>query len=242
MTIEYDQITSYHYSAYRPPLHHLILSKCITIDSKLDIGLDVGCGTGQSSIALTNYCEKVVGIEPSEEMIKKSIKHSQVQYLLYNGIDLNLSKNKFDIISFAGSLYYAKSQKLLDDVIRVSKHRAKIIIYDFDIKLEEILMNLIGRFKTGNDQRYNHQEDFSGFMQGNLQKEKTSKEHVQLKISNSEVVHLLLARKDFYLILSEKFGKDHPEKNIKTKLKELFPIGSIELKVNIYYTVYGVIK
>lgn len=43
-------------------------------------GLDVGCGTGQSPIALANYCRQVVWIEPSEAMLQKSIAHPSIAY------------------------------------------------------------------------------------------------------------------------------------------------------------------
>ena len=51
MDNEYDEITAYHYLKYRPPLHELILAKGLKADPTYVEGLDIGCGTGQSSIA-----------------------------------------------------------------------------------------------------------------------------------------------------------------------------------------------
>ena len=242
MTDEYDQITSFHYSAYRPPLHNLILDKCISDNRRYESGLDIGCGTGQSSIALAAYCEKVTGIEPSEQMLKKSIIHDKVRYHLFNGIDLDFSNDIFDLITFAGSLYYAKSQRLLDEVIRVSKPNAKIIIYDFDVILDNIMKNLMGRLPDPNNQKYNHAEDFSGLRQGNIQKEITSKDQVSLKISSSEILHLLLATKDYYILLLERYGKDKLENKINSALEKIIPPKAYTLEVNIYFTIYKVIK
>ena len=242
MAVEYDQITSFHYSAYRPPLHNPIFDKCISKNQRYNTGLDLGCGTGQSSIALAKYCEKVIGLEPSKQMLKKSIRRDRINYHLFNGIDLNFSNDTFDIITFAGSLYYAKSQNLLDEAIRVSKRNAKIIIYDFEINLDNILMKLIGRTTDPNNQNYNHEEDFSGLSQNNIQKETSSKYKVLLKISNTEILHLLLATKDLYLLLLETFGVDQLETKISSGLDQLFPLKTHEFKVNIYYTVYSVVK
>ncbi len=242
MVEDYDQITSYHYSAYRPPLHNLILDKCISDSRIYGSGLDIGCGTGQSSIALAKYCEKVTGLEPSEHMLKKSIAHNKVTYYLFNGIDLDFPNERFDIITFAGSLYYAKSQKLLDEVIRVSKQKAKIILYDFEIILDSIMMNLTGRSAEAGEQKYNHEEDFSGLNQNNLQKEISSKDEVSLKISNSDILHLLLATKDLYELLLEKFGERQLETKICSGLDRIIPLKIHELKVKIFYTIYSVAK
>lgn len=242
MTDEYDQITSFHYSAYRPPLHNLILDKCISLNRTYATGLDLGCGTGQSSIALASFCQEVIGLDPSESMLNKSISHNNVKYHLFNGIDLVFPDDKFDIITFAGSLYYGKSQRLLDEVIRVSKQKAKIILYDFEINLNNILVKLIDWSSYTNIQKYNYEEDFSGLNQNNLQKEISSKDEVSLKISNSDILHLLLAAKDLYVLLLEKFGERQLDTKISSGLNRIIPLKTHEFKVNIYYTIYGVVK
>jgi ubiquinone/menaquinone biosynthesis C-methylase UbiE len=243
MADEYDRITSFHYSTYRPPLHNPILDKCIPNNHTYDTGLDLGCGTGQSSIALTSYCQEVIGLEPSKHMLKKSINHDKVKYHMFNGTDLDISKDLLDIITFAGSLDYAKSQRLLDEVIRVSKRNAKIVIYDFEINLDSIMMKLAGRSAEANDQKYNHEEDFSGLSQKNIQKERSSKNEVFLKVSNGEILHLLLATKDKYLILLEKFGrKSQLDTKISAALDIVMPLKIHDLKVKIFYAVYRVLK
>ena len=62
MIKEYDNITALHYAAYRPSLHAKILKARFDYSKKFELGLDVGCGTGQSSIALANYCKSVIGM------------------------------------------------------------------------------------------------------------------------------------------------------------------------------------
>lgn len=242
MADEYDRITSFHYSTYRPPLHNPILDKCIPNNHTYDTGLDLGCGTGQSSIALTSYCQEVIGLELSKHMLKKSITHDKVKYHLFNGIDLDFSNDIFDIITFAGSLYYAKSQRLLDEVVRVSKRNANIIVYDFEINLDNVLMKLIGRTADAHNLKYNHEEDFSGLSQKNIQKERSSKDEVFLKVSNGEILHLLFATKDKYLLLLEKFGKSQLDTKISAALDKVMPLKIHDLKVKIFYAVYRVLK
>ena len=78
--LEYNFDTAFHYKAYRPPLHTIILDNCIG-NLLFEKALDVGCGLGHSSIALTNFCDKVIGYDPSEPMIQQAKKHERVNYL-----------------------------------------------------------------------------------------------------------------------------------------------------------------
>ncbi|MCJ7465313.1 MAG: class I SAM-dependent methyltransferase, partial [Maribacter sp.] len=222
MTKEYDHITAFHYSAFRPALHKYILDECLKGHEENCLGLDVGCGTGQSSIALTNYCEKVIGIEPSKEMLDKSLQHPRVEYAHYNCKKIDFESNYFDHITFAGSLYYAKSQKLLDEVIRVSKHTARIIVYDFEIRLDTIMEKLNVDCRSKQKSNYNHQENFSGLNQKNISIKQKLVKSLSLEITNANLAHLLLSSKDNYNLLIHKFGYDNLHDKISKKLNSIF--------------------
>jgi ubiquinone/menaquinone biosynthesis C-methylase UbiE len=55
MRERYDQVTAGHYAAYRPALHSLILRRVFSDADSFDVGLDGGCGTGHSAIALAAH-------------------------------------------------------------------------------------------------------------------------------------------------------------------------------------------
>ena len=107
MLTKYELNIAQHYAAYRPSLHKLILDKALE-SQKFERGLDVGCGTGQSAIALKHFCSEVMGIDPSEQMISKAIQTKGIQYKSYDLFDLTEDHSPFDIITFAGSLFYTK--------------------------------------------------------------------------------------------------------------------------------------
>lgn len=115
---DYNAITARHYAAYRPPLHSLILGRCLEDENKFTLGLDIGCGTGQSSIALYEFCERVIGIEPSTEMLSGALTHPHVDYVFFDQERIDFPDNSFDVVTLAGSLFYAKSQILLDEILR----------------------------------------------------------------------------------------------------------------------------
>ena len=62
---EYNDDLAFHYKSYRPPLHEFLLNR-IFKNQKFKTALDVGCGTGNSSIALTRYCESITGYDQSK--------------------------------------------------------------------------------------------------------------------------------------------------------------------------------
>ena len=242
LTKEYDQITAFHYSAFRPALHKNILDECIKGNEDYYLGLDIGCGTGQSSIALTNYCKKVIGIEPSKEMLEKSIHHPRVEYAQYNCKKIDFKSNCFDLIAFAGSLYYAKSQKLLDEVIRVSKHAAKIIVYDFEIRLDTIMEKLNVDCSLKQKSNYDHQENFSGLNQKNIEIKQRLVKSLSLEITNANLAHLLLSSKDNYNLLVHKFEYDNLYDKILKKLNSIFKTEISSIEATTYSVVYIILK
>lgn len=78
MNEKYDRAIATHYSAYRPPLHDIILEYVLLENEIFSVGLDVGCGTGYSAIALTKYCSQVHGIEPSSSMLQEAIEDEKL--------------------------------------------------------------------------------------------------------------------------------------------------------------------
>lgn len=240
MINEYDEITAKHYSAYRPPLHDIILKKCIPEKENHAIGLDIGCGTGQSSKALTQFCDKVVAIDPSTSMLEKAIYHSHVEYQNYDGQRLKFENNSFDIITFAGSLYYAKSQKLLDEVVRISRPSGLVVVYDFEFLSESILQKLGFISKQQSD--YNHDEDFSGLENNSLKLVFQGNEKSDIPIKAADLAHLILSIKEQYSFFKDSFIEDNPHQALTEKLEEVFGSDEFQIDFDIFYKQYRVNK
>lgn len=242
MAHEYDQITAFHYSAFRPSLHLLILKRCLEKGALFSLGLDVGCGTGQSSVALTNFCRKVIAIEPSKEMLQKTIKHPSITYSYYNKKQFNFSDDHFDIITFAGSLYYAKSQILLDEVVRVTKRYSKIIIYDFELSMDVILEKLNLGSASKQKPSYDHEVNFDELNEVHIKAVKQFKINLSSEISIPNLSHLLLSSKDNYHLLLKSLGEENLYNKLSQKLYSAFKNEKILIDTAIYSTVYQNIK
>ena len=140
MTEQYDPAVAGHYSAFRPPLHRLILERMIRPNESFQIGLDVGCGTGYSAVALTNYCDRVFGLDSSQPMLDHAQKHPKITYIYGSGDEFSqILVQAFDVVTFAGSLFYTKTDRLRNELARVCRPGGMVLVYDFEVLLNDIM-------------------------------------------------------------------------------------------------------
>lgn len=140
MSEQYNQATAFHYASYRPPLHSMILGYVLSTEESFRNGLDVGCGTGYSAIALTKYCTHVFGVEPSASMLAEATENKKITYQQGSGANLALPNKSVDLVTFAGSLFYAKSEELIKELKRVCHAQAVVIPYDFEVLSNDVLL------------------------------------------------------------------------------------------------------
>ena len=239
----YDSTTAAHYSAFRPGLHLPILKKCLYPKTSFPLGLDVGCGTGQSALALAHFCKKVVGIDSSEAMLQKAISHTNVTYAHCNGTDLYYPDNCFDVITFAGSLFYAKSQELLNETLRVCNSEARIVIYDFEILLDETLIKLGVIPPSAETINYNHAVNFSGLNERHTTLRKNGTEKKLIEINAENLAHLLLSDNNHYILLNRKFGESNLFAKLVAQLNKLTPKETAQhVPSQLYFSVYRCAK
>ncbi len=72
--------TSEYYTKYRPKYPQKLLDKIINTfePSKDDVVLDLGCGTGELAIPLSQYFGKVIAWDPDPEMLGSAKRLSKV--------------------------------------------------------------------------------------------------------------------------------------------------------------------
>jgi ubiquinone/menaquinone biosynthesis C-methylase UbiE len=204
--------------------------------------LDIGCGTGQSSIALAHYCEAVIGVDPSEQMLSRALKSPKVTYQYMLPDILNFNNALFDIITFAGSLYYAKSQSLLNESIRVCKPKGQILVYDFDIPLEETL-NAVGLSVQAKPvSSYDHEINFSELDTSSLKMNKKVRNQSSIAITLTDLAHLLLSEKDIFNLLQKTYEDENLYDIIVEKLRLVLKSENTTLRAMTYMTHYEVIK
>jgi ubiquinone/menaquinone biosynthesis C-methylase UbiE len=121
------------YSLYRPYIHPQviqIIKSTLQLKKPIENVLDVGCGTGQSSIALLEIAEKITGIDISEEMIANAQKHERVKYIQAPTEDIPLPDSAFDMITAGLSFHWFDRIKFLTEAHRLLRSNGWLIIYN----------------------------------------------------------------------------------------------------------------
>ncbi len=237
MEKEYSLDIARHYAAYRPPLHSLILERCLGPGEHFEQGLDIGSGTGQSTLALTRYCNQITGLEPSRAMLEIAIRHPQIEYRYFDGKKLPMPDQTADLVTFAGSLFYGKSQQLLDETLRVSREAATILIYDFEVLCDRLFLRLNIQ-PPADDNPYDHTTDFSGLNQKGLEKIFSVREETAFTSTPQQLGHLLLSYQSLRPVLTDKYRKFECYDLLVSDLTSLATEGNLQLAAIIYYTRY----
>lgn len=237
MIEDYSPTLAKHYSAFRPPLHEEILRRLLSEGETFENGLDVGCGTGYSSIALAKYCSRVYGVDPSESMRKEAIRHEKVFYLGGSGEALPLPAGSIDIATFAGSLFYTRSLALVDELKRVCRDRSAVIVYDFEILVDTVLSQLgVTVRDAGPD--YDHGLNLSGY--DSFIEQTTAKAQIDLYLNSVELAHVLLSSGGRYDALTKRFNIVDPFDALSQALAAIEDERYL-LKVDIYYSKYSLL-
>ena len=232
MANQYSDQIAKHYAAFRPALHGPILRRLIRNDEHFQAGLDIGCGTGYSAIALTEYCDKVFGLDPSQAMLDEATPHPRVSYVQGSGEDLSVvCESLFAVITFAGSLSYLKTNRLRSELLRTLAVDGVVLVYDFQVLLESLAAQM-GVSCCSTPSGYNYMENLSDWPE--FASEGTKTERISLDLSVREATHLLLANSDRYTAFQELFPGADPFERLTERL--LGRGGRLELDAEIYFS------
>lgn len=98
--------------------------------------VDLGCGTGLSTTIWSEISNKVIGIEPSGDMIKiareKSLELDNVKFISEFSDDTKLENNSADIITCSQSFHWMNPETTLNEVSRILKDGGVFAVYDCD--------------------------------------------------------------------------------------------------------------
>lgn len=263
MTERYDTAAAAHYAAYRPPLHRLILQRALGDDARFGDGLDIGCGTGYSALALAELCERVVGVDPSAAMLERAAPHERVRYLPGSGDALPLPDHSADVITFAGSLFYTDTPATHAEARRVAKPDALVVVYDFDLDLEaplaavlpkppppplppevspapegssQVTPDTAGADAPSAESAYNHRINLTG--RAGFAERLVRHETVPVPMSPSQLAHVLLSDSHRLDRLGQTLGPTSLHPMLTQTLAAQADTHDVPAKL--YYAVYGV--
>jgi ubiquinone/menaquinone biosynthesis C-methylase UbiE len=98
--------------------------------------VDLGCGTGLSTTIWSEISNKVIGIEPSKDMIKiareKTSTLDNVTFLSAFSDNTGLENNSVDIITCSQSFHWMNPKTTLNEASRILKQGGIFAVYDCD--------------------------------------------------------------------------------------------------------------
>jgi ubiquinone/menaquinone biosynthesis C-methylase UbiE len=130
------------YAKGRPYFHPQIISRVSTYLSlvqPVSRAIDVGCGTGLSSVALQAVAQSVVGVDISAEMITLARSLPDLTYIVAPAERLPLIADAFDLMTVSQAFHWLGRTEFLTEARRVLHTQGWLIVYDnyFSGQMEE---------------------------------------------------------------------------------------------------------
>ena len=138
------------------------------------------------------------------------------------------------MVLFVGSLFYAKSERLVKELRRVCRAQALIIPYDFEVLIDDVLLQLGIKLKAS-ESVYDHEINFSDNV--NFIELVVGKEQINLATTATELAHILLSSSHRYAAFVTKYKVSDPFLTLAQDLEKMDNQQRM-LKVNTYFSRY----
>lgn len=130
------------YPKGRPYFHPQVIERIRTFLSlmkPLPRAIDIGCGTGLSTVALKEIAAKVVGVDMSRAMIALAARDERIKYSVADAVELPFDEGEFDLMTLSSAFHWLDRRKFLREASRVLRSRGWLIVYDnyFSGRMEE---------------------------------------------------------------------------------------------------------
>lgn len=131
-------ITAFIYRKFIDPILSKVQKSIINVVGSEDRVLDIACGTGSLSLALSHNCKAVTGIDLSEEMIDlakmSALKQDRinVDFLLKDATDLSEYKSgEFDFVITSMSIHQFDSGLAIEILKEMKRISSRVVIMDY---------------------------------------------------------------------------------------------------------------
>lgn len=106
----------------------------IYLDNNIDTIVDIGCGTGLSTEVCTLFANKVIGIEPSIDMLNKAKtkKNDKMKFIQGYGDKTGLADEYADIVICSQAFHWMNPESTIKEVYRLLKKGGIFAVIDAD--------------------------------------------------------------------------------------------------------------
>ncbi|MGO1948901.1 MAG: class I SAM-dependent methyltransferase [Mycobacteriaceae bacterium] len=121
------------YATFRPSYPTQVSSFLADIAPGTDLAIDVGCGTGQLSVQLADYFERVAGFDPSESQISAASPHPNIAYEVASAENLPVADGTADLVTAAQAAHWFTLPDFYAEARRVGRDGAVIALVSYGI-------------------------------------------------------------------------------------------------------------
>ena len=121
------------YAKSRPYFHPLVMEKikkCLSLTEPVASALDVGCGTGQSTVALKTLAHSVIGVDASASMIESAQVAPNISYVVAPAESIPLADAAFDLATVSLAFHWFDRAAFLHEAHRLLKPNGHLAIYN----------------------------------------------------------------------------------------------------------------
>jgi SAM-dependent methyltransferase len=122
------------YASARPYLHPEVFARVREIvrpAGSFRRALDVGCGTGLSSLALLDLAERVVGVDASLDMLRHARRAHGIRYVACGAEALPFREGRFDLVVACGSMDWVDRPRFLPRAAEILEPGGFLVSLDF---------------------------------------------------------------------------------------------------------------
>jgi SAM-dependent methyltransferase len=117
----------------RPKHHPRALAHLSQWIGELPVGraLDVACGTGLSSVALSDLAQHVVGVEAASEMVAQLYGGERSAYMNAAAEALPVADSSIDLLTVASALHWFDQPAFFAEAARTLRDGGWLVVYDY---------------------------------------------------------------------------------------------------------------
>ena len=120
------------YARHRPYFHPRLMDRIrrhLALTEPVESALDVGCGTGQSTVALMALAREVVGADISAEMLAAAWQAPPLRYVQTPAETLPFPNESFDLVTVGIAFHWFDRSRFLPEAHRVLKPGGPLLLY-----------------------------------------------------------------------------------------------------------------
>jgi SAM-dependent methyltransferase len=130
------------YTQGRPYFHPKVIARVrdfLGLAGPVGAALDVGCGSGLSTLALAEVARKVVGVDASAEMVALAPPDARVSYAVAPAEVLPFGDGAFDLLTASQAFHWFDRPRFLREARRVLRPAGHLVVYDhyFAARMEQ---------------------------------------------------------------------------------------------------------